>query len=185
MRYVIAALLSAALIWLIPQSTPVNNSTVVRVKARTVQAASPEKVAEVKSSAPTEQKTIVEPATVATQVVTQPPVPSTHESLMNQAGITPEDYGAADYIVRHESSWRTYVSEPTTGAYGLCQSLPAAKMASAGSDWRTNPVTQLRWCNTYAADYGGWQAAYRFWNCIGSCYSGRTHTIVAKKATWW
>ena len=37
-------------------------------------------------------------------------------------------------------------------------------MASAGSDWATNPVTQLRWCNGYAQDrYGSWAAAYNHW----------------------
>jgi hypothetical protein len=37
-------------------------------------------------------------------------------------------------------------------------------MASAGSDWRTNPVTQLRWCDGYATGrYGSWSGAYSFW----------------------
>lgn len=44
--------------------TPVNDSTIVQAKAQTVQAAAPEKVAEVQPSALTEQKTIAEPAVV-------------------------------------------------------------------------------------------------------------------------
>jgi hypothetical protein len=37
-------------------------------------------------------------------------------------------------------------------------------MASAGSDWQTNPVTQLQWCTQYATDrYGGWWGAYNQW----------------------
>ena len=36
-------------------------------------------------------------------------------------------------------------------AYGIPQSLPGNKMASEGADWRTNPVTQLRWMKKYVA----------------------------------
>jgi hypothetical protein len=37
-------------------------------------------------------------------------------------------------------------------------------MASAGADWATNPITQLRWCDGYATSrYGGWAAAYNHW----------------------
>ncbi|MGI8675688.1 MAG: lytic transglycosylase domain-containing protein [Nocardioidaceae bacterium] len=44
-----------------------------------------------------------------------------------------------------ESNWDPYAENPTSGAYGIPQSLPAEKMASAGSDWRTNPATQIAW----------------------------------------
>jgi hypothetical protein len=43
-----------------------------------------------------------------------------------------------------ESGWRTD-AENASGAYGIPQSLPGSKMATAGSDWRTNPATQIRW----------------------------------------
>ena len=33
----------------------------------------------------------------------------------------------------------------SSGAYGIPQALPGSKMASAGSDWRTNPKTQIKW----------------------------------------
>lgn len=44
-------------------------------------------------------------------------------------------------IVDHESDWDYTVSNASSGAYGLVQALPASKMASAGSDWKTNPET--------------------------------------------
>jgi hypothetical protein len=44
-----------------------------------------------------------------------------------------------------ESGWNQYAENPSSGAYGIPQSLPASKMASAGADWRTNPATQERW----------------------------------------
>ncbi len=32
-----------------------------------------------------------------------------------------------------------------SGAHGIAQALPASKMEIISSDWRTNPVTQIRW----------------------------------------
>lgn len=34
-------------------------------------------------------------------------------------------------------------------AYGIPQANPGTKMASAGADWRTNPLVQLRWMASY------------------------------------
>lgn len=96
---------------------------------------------------------------------------------MALAGISPDDYQYADYIISHESGWCPTKAQgqigycpaysgyvPSYGGYGLCQSTPGSKMASAGDDWATNPITQLRWCSGYAqAHYGGWYAAYQHW----------------------
>ena len=85
--------------------------------------------------------------------------------LMRAAGISEKDWSAVDYIVGRESSWRHNVwNTGGSGAYGLCQSLPATKMASAGDDYMTNPVTQLQWCDQYAEKrYGSWSNALAFW----------------------
>lgn len=83
-----------------------------------------------------------------------------------RAGISAEDYFYVDYIVSHEGGWSgvTKYNSSGSGAYGLCQALPGSKMASAGSDWATNPITQLRWCDGYATGrYGSWRSAYYFW----------------------
>jgi hypothetical protein len=62
-------------------------------------------------------------------------------------------------ILDHESgtSWGDVtIANPSSGAYGLPQALPGAKMAAFGSDWATNPVTQLRWMASYVnSSYGG------------------------------
>lgn len=85
-------------------------------------------------------------------------------SLMSAAGISSSDYSYVDYIVSRESGWRPGAGNASSGAYGLCQALPASKMATAGGDYLTNPVTQLRWCSGYASRaYGGWGGAYNFW----------------------
>jgi hypothetical protein len=63
-----------------------------------------------------------------------------------------------------ESGWRTTARNPSSGAYGIPQSLPAGKMASAGSDWRTNPATQIRWGLGYIkATYGTPARAWAMW----------------------
>ncbi len=45
----------------------------------------------------------------------------------------------------HESGWSHRAQNRSSGAYGIPQSLPGSKMKSQGSDWRTNPETQIRW----------------------------------------
>lgn len=82
-------------------------------------------------------------------------------AVMAAAGIRQSDYPYVDYIVTRESGWRVHATNGRT--WGLCQALPGNKMASAGADWQTNPVTQLRWCSGYAAGKGGWEASYNFW----------------------
>lgn len=83
---------------------------------------------------------------------------------MRAAGISDSDFGYVDYIISHESGWNYHAVNLSSGAYGLPQSLPAGKLASAGADWRDNPVTQLRWAHNYAVGrYGSWEAAYHFW----------------------
>ncbi|MDT0327931.1 aggregation-promoting factor C-terminal-like domain-containing protein [Nocardiopsis lambiniae] len=44
-----------------------------------------------------------------------------------------------------ESNWNHTAQNPSSGAYGIPQSLPGNKMASHGSDWQTNPATQISW----------------------------------------
>ena len=50
-----------------------------------------------------------------------------------------------DKLWKKESGWNHKASNRSSGAYGIPQSLPGSKMRSAGSDWRTNPATQIKW----------------------------------------
>lgn len=104
-------------------------------------------------------------------------IPEDKSAWMAAAGISPSDYPYVNYIISRESGWcptklqghpgacpgfaPSYI--PSTGGYGLCQSTPGSKMATAGADWQSNPITQLRWCSAYAQRKGGWQASYEFW----------------------
>lgn len=122
------------------------------------------------------QTTVIQPPVTEIQVIGSNL--SGIKGDMARAGISPDQYQYADYIISRESGWcptkwqgqyggcPAYHGTPTSSGtgYGLCQSTPAWKMASAGADWATNPVTQLRWCTGYAnGRYGSWQAAYNFW----------------------
>ncbi|MFI9466685.1 transglycosylase SLT domain-containing protein [Streptomyces sp. NPDC052492] len=67
-------------------------------------------------------------------------------------------------IVSHESGWNPQATNASSGAYGLVQALPASKMSSAGSDWKTNPATQIKWGLDYMKDrYGSACDAWSFW----------------------
>ncbi|MFJ8665559.1 transglycosylase SLT domain-containing protein [Streptomyces sp. NPDC093600] len=77
-------------------------------------------------------------------------------------------YQAFSKIVSHESGWNHTATNSSSGAYGLVQALPATKMASAGSDWKTNPATQIKWGLNYMNErYGSPNAAWAFWQANG------------------
>ncbi len=104
-------------------------------------------------------------------------IPEDKSAWMAAAGISPSDYPYVNYIVSRESGWCPTKLQGHPGAcpgfapssipaglgYGLCQSTPGSKMASAGGDWQSNPITQLRWCSGYSSRYGGWQGSYEHW----------------------
>lgn len=50
-----------------------------------------------------------------------------------------------DKLWTRESRWNPLALNKSSGAYGIPQAVPGSKMATAGSDWRTNPITQVRW----------------------------------------
>ncbi|MES4887547.1 transglycosylase SLT domain-containing protein [Streptomyces sp. NPDC096012] len=77
-------------------------------------------------------------------------------------------YNAFSRIVEHESGWNASATNSSSGAYGLVQALPGAKMASAGADWKTNPATQIKWGLDYMnSRYGSPTQAWNFWQANG------------------
>ncbi|WP_281292321.1 LysM peptidoglycan-binding domain-containing protein [Kitasatospora atroaurantiaca] len=81
------------------------------------------------------------------------------------ASVVPADqFASFSQIISHESGWNVHATNPSSGAYGLAQALPGSKMASTGSDWRDNPVTQIKWALDYMnSRYGSPNAAWAFW----------------------
>jgi len=62
-----------------------------------------------------------------------------------------------------ESNWNELAGNPKY-AYGIPQSSPGNKMASEGSDWLTNPQTQIRWGEDYIQSrYGSPCQAWAYW----------------------
>ena len=50
-----------------------------------------------------------------------------------------------DQLWTNESHWNFKAHNYRSGAHGIPQALPAVKMEVIALDWRTNPVTQIRW----------------------------------------
>lgn len=84
--------------------------------------------------------------------------------LLAAEGWSDSQFSCLDSLWTHESGWRVDATNPSSGAYGIPQSLPGSKMAVFGSDWRTNPETQIRWGLDYIASrYDTPCGAWYFW----------------------
>ena len=65
--------------------------------------------------------------------------------LLARYGWDQSQFSCLDSIYNSESGWNPHAANPTSSAYGIPQALPGSKMATAGSDWQNNPVTQIKW----------------------------------------
>ncbi|QYJ02656.1 lytic transglycosylase domain-containing protein [Nocardioides panacisoli] len=82
-------------------------------------------------------------------------------ALMGDFGFSASQFGCLDSLWQKESGWNPAARNPSSGAHGIPQALPGSKMASAGSDWATNPRTQITWGLGYIQDrYGSPCAAW-------------------------
>ena len=116
------------------------------------------------------EEVVREPVARVTAVGVKKSLPPNSETCANwarQAGVSEADLSAAIDLIYHESGCRVDATNASSGAYGIPQALPGSKMASAGADWQTNPVTQIRWMAGYVNRYGGWQGAINFWYAHG------------------
>lgn len=69
--------------------------------------------------------------------------------MLGKYGWSDTEFGCLDSLWTKESNWEPGAANPSSGAFGIPQSLPGSQMASAGSDWQTNPATQIKWGLTY------------------------------------
>lgn len=84
-------------------------------------------------------------------------------ALLAEFGFSSDQFSCLDSLYMSESGWRVNADNPSSSAYGIPQALPGSKMATAGSDWATNPVTQIRWGLGYIQDrYGSPCSAWGF-----------------------
>lgn len=82
--------------------------------------------------------------------------------LAADRGWTGRQWDCLDKLWMRESGWKVRAENPSSGAYGIPQSLPARKMAAFGSDYRTSARTQIRWGlhyidQTYDTPCGAWR----------------------------
>ena len=56
-----------------------------------------------------------------------------------------DQYSCLNRLWTKESHWNYKAHNYRSGAHGIAQALPAVKMEVISDDWRTNPVTQIRW----------------------------------------
>jgi Transglycosylase SLT domain len=82
--------------------------------------------------------------------------------ILQSMGMGDDQYSCLVALWARESGWNVYAFNESSGAYGIPQSLPGDKMASAGADWATNPATQVSWGlsyiqSRYATPCGAWE----------------------------
>jgi hypothetical protein len=130
----------------------------------------PKVVAARPTEAPAESGTTAGAGTAVVNL--PPPNPGSAQriayNMLSQFGWAPATYySCLNNIWTRESGW-SYTAENASGAYGIPQALPGSKMASAGSDWMTNPATQVKWGLGYIQGrYGDPCKAWAFWQANG------------------
>jgi hypothetical protein len=76
-------------------------------------------------------------------------------NLLPDHGWSQSQFSCLEKLWNKESRWKVSADNPTSTAYGIPQALPGNRMAAYGKDWRTNPVTQIKWGLDYIeATYG-------------------------------
>ncbi len=65
--------------------------------------------------------------------------------LLDEYGFSEKEYKCLNQLWTKESNWNYKARNKRSGAHGIPQALPATKMNVVSTDWRTNPVTQIRW----------------------------------------
>ena len=88
--------------------------------------------------------------------------------IVSAQGWGDSEYQCLILLWNRESQWNPYAENAYSGAYGIPQALPGSKMASAGADWRTNPITQINWGIGYIKGrYGTPCSAWAHSNAVG------------------
>lgn len=86
------------------------------------------------------------------------------EMMASEYGWGDEQYTCLNRLWTKESHWNYKARNPSSGAHGIAQALPATKMEKVGADWRTNPITQIQWGLLYISErYNTPCAAFNKW----------------------
>ncbi|MFE7505023.1 ubiquitin-like domain-containing protein [Promicromonospora sp. NPDC057488] len=112
------------------------------------------------------RKPVNEVLVVGTMDVATAPVDPGSARALGQAmaaerGWGADEFSCLDQLWQKESGWRWNADNPSSQAYGIAQANPGSKMATVGSDWLTNPATQIEWglgyiSGRYGTPCGAW-----------------------------
>ncbi|MFD7311160.1 ubiquitin-like domain-containing protein [Promicromonospora sp. NPDC059942] len=83
------------------------------------------------------------------------------QAMAAERGWGADEFSCLDQLWQKESGWRWNADNPSSQAYGIAQANPGSKMATVGSDWLTNPATQIEWglgyiSGRYGTPCGAW-----------------------------
>jgi hypothetical protein len=101
-----------------------------------------------------------QPTATATALASSGSPQQIAEAMLGSFGWSSSQFACLDPLWAQESGWSVTAENPS-GAYGIPQALPGAKMVSAGPDWQTSAATQIKWGLGYIKDiYGSPCAAW-------------------------
>lgn len=157
------------------EKTEADGTTSVRYRAKLGTISSKEEIAAI--AAETKNADTATAAAAAAAAAAAGAVPTTYSGedprslakpLVAGQGWGDNEYQCLVLLWNRESQWNPYAENSSSGAYGIPQSLPGSKMASAGADWRTNPITQINWGIGYIKGrYGTPCSAWAHSNAVG------------------
>ena len=111
-------------------------------------------------SSSTQGKTKLENSSIVATTGTKAEYQSYAKDLcINTYGWSENDFNCLVKLWERESNWNPNAHNKSSGAHGICQSLPASKMASEGADYMTNGKTQIRWGLKYIKNRYGTPAS--------------------------
>ncbi|MDU5164005.1 MAG: ubiquitin-like domain-containing protein [Actinomyces sp.] len=157
------------------EKTEADGTTSVRYRAKLGTISSKEEIAAI--AADTKNADSATAAAAAAAAAAAGAVPTTYSGedprslakpLVAAQGWGDSEYQCLVLLWNRESQWNPYAENASSGAYGIPQALPGSKMASAGADWRTNPITQINWGIGYIKGrYGTPCSAWAHSNAVG------------------
>lgn len=94
---------------------------------------------------PVNEVVVVGTMDVATAPVDPGSARALGQAMAAERGWGADEFSCLDQLWEKESGWRWNADNPSSEAYGIAQANPGSKMATVGSDWLTNPATQIEW----------------------------------------
>jgi len=146
-----------------------NGTTSVRYRAKLGSLSTPEEIAKITQESGGSSGTGGAAAAPNVPLVYSGEDPrSLARPLVAARGWSDSEYQCLVQLWNRESQWNPHAQNSSSGAYGIPQALPGSKMATAGADWQTNPVTQINWGLGYIAGrYGTPCSAWAHSNAVG------------------